>query len=97
MPAYIVATVQIKDFEKFGQYGKATSGIAQKYGGETLILGKIDEILEGDVDSEERVVVSKFPSADDARSYVNSSEYQAGKKLRIGAGSVQMRLIDVPA
>lgn len=97
MPAYIVATVQIQDFEKFGQYVKATSGLAQQYGGETMIVGKIEEVFEGDVDSEERVIVSRFPSADAARSYVNSNEYQAGKKLRIGASSVQSRLIDAPA
>lgn len=55
--------------------------------------GKITEVLEGDIEPDERVIVSRFPDSDAARGYIQSAEYLAGAKLREGAGTVQMRLI----
>jgi uncharacterized protein (DUF1330 family) len=97
MAAYIVATVRIADAEKFGAYVKAIAGLSESHGGEYLVRGKVFEVLEGDVDPEERVVVSRFPTADAARAYAKSPEYLAGAKLREGAGTVQSRLIVDPA
>lgn len=96
MPAYLVATVRITDPDKFGQYTKAIAGLSEQHGGEYVVRGPITEVLEGDIDPGERVIVSRFPDADAARAYVQSPEYRAGAKLREGAGTVQMRLIVAP-
>ncbi len=93
MAAYIVATVTITDPVKFGAYVKAIAGLSEKHGGEYIVRGKVFEVLEGDVDPEERVVVSRFPSADAARGYAKSAEYLAGAALREGAGTVESRLL----
>lgn len=98
MAAYIVATVRVAEPEKFGLYLAAIAGLAEKFGGEYLVRGKVSEVLEGEDDLlEERVVVCRFPDADAARSYINSSEYQGGKAQRAGAGTVDNRLIVDPA
>lgn len=97
MAAYIVATVRVTDAEKFGAYVQAIAGLSEKHGGEYLVRGKVTEVLEGNVDPEERVVVSRFPDAAAARAYATSPEYQAGKALRAGAGEVETRLIVDPA
>lgn len=97
MAAYIVATVRVADPVKFGAYVQAIAGVSEAHGGEYLVRGKVAEVLEGDVDPDERVVVSRFPTADAARAYVASPEYQAGKKLREGAGVVETRLLIDPA
>lgn len=96
MPAYIVATVNVTDPVKFGDYVKAIAGLSEKHGGEYIVRGKVTQVLEGDVSPEERVVVSRFPSEEAAIAYAKSPEYQAGKALRVGAGTVETRLIVVP-
>ena len=93
MAAYLVATVRISDPAKFADYGKAIAGLSEKFGGEYLVRGKIAEVLEGDIDPDERVVVSRFPDAEAARAYANSPEYRAGAALREGAAVVEMRLL----
>jgi len=93
MPAYIVATVRITDAEKFGQYTKAIAGLSEKHGGEYVVRGPVTEVLEGDLDPNERVIVSRFPDAASAKAYAQSPEYREGAKLREGAGTVEMRLI----
>lgn len=95
MPAYLVATVTITDAEKFSGYSKAIAGLSEKFGGEYIVRGAITEVLEGDIAPDQRVIVSKFPDAQAARDYIHSPQYQAGAALRAGAGTVEMRLIDV--
>jgi len=97
MAAYIVATVTIRDPAKFGEYVKAIAGLSESFGGEYLVRGKVAEVLEGNIDPEERVVVSRFPDAESAIAYAKSPQYQAGKALREGAGTVLTRLIVDPA
>ena len=93
MPAYIVATVTITDPERFGAYARAIAGLSEKYGGEPLVRGAVSEVLEGDAANGERVVVTRFATADAARAYIRSPEYQAAAVHRQGAARVIMRLI----
>ena len=97
MAAYIVATVTITDPVKFGAYVKAIAGLSERHGGEYIVRGKFSEVLECVVNPYERVVVSRFPTADAARGYARSAEYLAGATLRAGAGTVESRLIVDPA
>lgn len=96
MAAYIVATVNVTDPVKFGAYVQAIAGLSEKHGGEYVVRGKVFEVLEGAVDPDERVVVSRFPTAEAARGYVRSAEYVAGAALREGAGTVESRLLVDP-
>lgn len=93
MPAYIVATVQITDPEKFAVYGAAIKGMSARFGGEPVVAGPVAEILEGDGVVGERVVVTRFPDADSARAYIASPDYVAAAANRVGAAIVTMRLI----
>jgi uncharacterized protein (DUF1330 family) len=93
MAAYLIATVRISNPERFVEYAKAIAGLSERFGGEYIVRGKVSEVLEGDSDPDERVVISRFPDADAARAYLHSSEYQAGAALREGAAVVEMRLL----
>lgn len=96
MAAYIVATVTIEDPVKFGEYVKAIAGLSEAHGGEYVVRGKIAEVLEGDINPDERVIIARFPTAEAARGYAKSPEYLAGAKLREGAGKVVTRLLIDP-
>lgn len=93
MPAYIVATVRITDPERFALYAKGIAGLSERFGGESVVKGAVSEILEGDGVVGERVVVSRYPTAEDARAYLASPEYQAACVHRDGAADVVMRLL----
>lgn len=96
MAAYIVSTITITDPVRFGEYVKAIAGLSERHGGEYIVRGKVSEVLEGDVNPDERVVVSRFPSAEAARGYTGSAEYRTGAALRAGAGTVETRLLVDP-
>lgn len=93
MAAYIVATVTIRDAEKFSAYGRRIAGLSERFGGEPVVRGQVAEVLEGDGAAGERVVVSRFPDAEAARRYIGSPEYRAAKHEREGAADVVMRLL----
>jgi uncharacterized protein (DUF1330 family) len=93
MPAYIVATVTIADPEKFAAYGAAIKGLAEEFGGQAVVKGAVAQVLEGDVDPNERVVVTQFPDAESAKAYVASDRYRAGVALRGGAADAKIRLL----
>lgn len=93
MPAFIVATVSISDVDAFKAYSQTIAGLSEKYGGESILKGSVSEVLEGKVPEGQRVVVSKFPTADAARAYINDPVYIEGKAKREGAAMVEMRLI----
>ena len=93
MAAYLVATVRISDPVQFAGYAKAIAGLSERFGGVYVVRGKVSEVLEGDGDPDERVVVSRFPDAEAARAYLSSPDYQAAAALRKGAAIVEMRLL----
>jgi uncharacterized protein (DUF1330 family) len=93
MAAYIVATVTVRDPDRFAAYGKAIAGLSEQFGGEYVVRGQVAEVLEGRAEPGERVVVSRFPDAESARAYIASAQYQAAKAARAGAADVVMRLL----
>lgn len=93
MAAYIVATVRISDPDKFALYGKAIAGLSERFGGVPVVKGPVAEVLEGGSPVGERVVVTRFETADAARAYIGSPDYQAATVHREGAAEVEMRLL----
>src|SRR3546814_16954834 len=67
MAAYIVATVRISDPEKFALYGKAIAGLSERFGGVPVVKGPVAEVLEGGSPVGERVVVTRFETAEAAQ------------------------------
>lgn len=93
MAAYLVATVRISDPARYAGYTSGIVGLAEKHGGEPVVRGLVDEILEGDGLVGERVVVTRFPDADAVRAYLGDPQYKAAKAHRIGAAELVIRLL----
>lgn len=94
MAAYIVATVRITDPERFALYGRGIAGLSERFGGETVVRGAVAEVLEGESEAGERVVVTRYPDAASARAYLASAEYRAACVHREGAAEAVMRLVE---
>ena len=93
MSAFIVGTVRISDPVRFADYASGIKGLAAQFGGEPVVAGSVAEVFEGESPVGERVVVTRFPSANQARAYIASAKYLEAKSLRSGAAEVELRLI----
>ena len=93
MPAYIIARVQVTDWERYREYTKATPGVIEKYGGRFIVRGGETITLEGPQETG-RVVIIEFPSLDKTKAFYHSEEYSRAKKLREGAATGQFLAIE---
>jgi uncharacterized protein (DUF1330 family) len=93
MSAYVVARIDVTDWNKYQKYVKATPGIIARYGGRFIARGGETMTLEGPEENR-RVVLLEFPSMEEARTWYRSAEYQAARKLRNGAARASIIAID---
>ncbi|HUZ75525.1 MAG TPA: DUF1330 domain-containing protein [Stellaceae bacterium] len=91
MPAYVVSVVNVKDPEQYQEYAKLAPAAVAKFGGRFLARGGIDAVLEGGLGAN-RLVVTEFPSAEQAKAFYHSPEYQAARQHRVDAADFTMML-----
>ena len=93
MSAYIIAEVIITDLEKMLKYREWSSKAMHEFGAEVLVRGGEIEVLEGTWNPK-RLVVLRFASRAVAHAYYESETYTHARKLREGAGVIQMVVVD---
>src|SRR3954471_24797591 len=91
--AYILANVEVTNPEQYEEYKKLSTIAMKAHGAEVCLRGGKADVLEGDW-SPKRVVLLKFPSADQARKFYDSTEYAAAKRARAGAAVTRMVLVE---
>jgi uncharacterized protein (DUF1330 family) len=84
MPAYVIARVEVTDWDKYKEYLKAGPGTLAQYGGRFIVRNGEKATLEGPEENR-RLIILEFPSLAKAKEWYNSKEYQNAKKLRAGA------------
>ena len=93
MAAYLLAKVEVTDWDRYKEYTKKTPGAVAKYGGRFIVRAGKMVTLEGPEETR-RVVLIEFPSFEKAKEFYYSKEYQEVKKLREGAAKGQFLAID---
>jgi len=93
MAAYLLARVEVTDWDRYKEYTKVTPGAIEKYGGKFIVRAGEMVTLEGPEETR-RVVLIEFPSFEKAKEFYYSQEYQEAKKLREGAATGQFLAID---
>lgn len=81
MPAYVIATVNVKDPVRYADYRKMVLPTITAYGGRFLARGGKSDTLEGEWQPN-RLVIVEFPSVERAKAWWNSPEYAPAKALR---------------
>ena len=81
MPAYVINDMEVTDPQLFEEYKKLSPPTVAQYGGRFLARGGRTETLEGEW-SPKRLVILEFPSMEQARAWVESSEYAPARALR---------------
>lgn len=93
MSAYIVAHVDVQDWDKYREYMRHTPRVIANFGGRFIARGADPVTLEGE-DDHLRLVLIEFPSIEQATAFYRSDEYQTVKKKREGGGSARFVAID---
>jgi uncharacterized protein (DUF1330 family) len=90
---YVLVQVDVTNPQQYSEYTKLSPGIIAKYGGRYLARAGRTATLEGTA-ARSRVALLEFASFDAARTFYNSPEYTAARKLRDGAGVAQLVLVE---
>jgi uncharacterized protein (DUF1330 family) len=93
VPIFVITTAKIKDPAKFAEYTERVRGMNAKFGGELIVRGYVDEVLEGESEAGELVGVARFEDIADVHAMISSPENQAAKRLREGVADVTMRVV----
>lgn len=93
MAAYLVVSITVTKPEMFEEYRKLAGPAVAQYGGKFLVRGGSRTVLEGSFDGN-RLVVVEFPTTEHARTFYDSSEYQAAREKRIGGADFNMVLVE---
>jgi uncharacterized protein (DUF1330 family) len=81
MPAYAIFDIVVTDPERYEDYKKLAPPAIAAYGGKYLVRGGQLDVLEGDWNPS-RIVVLEFPTAEQAKAWIDSPEYSAARALR---------------
>ena len=93
MAAYLVVEIEVKDPAEFENYKQMGGAAILLYGGKYLVRGGAMTTLEGDW-YPERFVIVEFESAEKARQWWNSQEYEEAKNLRQRVANTRMILVE---
>jgi len=89
---YVIAHAEVTNPEKWAAYVAKSKVALDKFGGQPIVRGGKCEIMEGRGTA--RNVVLEFPSYEAALGYAHSPEYAEAKKERIGAGTIDIVVVE---
>ena len=89
---FVIARAVVTNATQWAVYAAAASEAMKKYGGTPIARGGRCEIAEGE--GRARNVIIEFASFDAARAYAHSTEYAAARKLREGAGHIDIVIVE---
>jgi uncharacterized protein (DUF1330 family) len=93
MAAYFIVDNEVTDPAGFEEYRQQVAGTLAQYGGKILVRGGQHQTLEGDW-KPRRLVVTEFPSVEQARRWYDSEEYRPLKALRLRTARGSLVLVE---
>lgn len=89
---YLIAHATVTDAAKWGEYVAKSKIALDKFGGKPIARGGRSEVMEGN--GAPRTVIIEFASYADAHGYATSPEYAEARKLREGAGTINITIVE---
>ena len=81
MSAFVIVDIEVTDPVGYEEYKQLAAPAVALYGGKYLARGGKNETLEGDWRTN-RLVILEFPTAEQAKAWLNSPEYAPARALR---------------
>ena len=94
MPAYSITEVEILDEDGAARYAEIAGASIAQHGGRFLVLAAAPEVVEGEADRRERIVLLEFPSAADLRTWYDSPEYTPAREIAATALRRRLRFVE---
>ena len=79
---YAIFNINVNNPENYKEYVEKVKPTAEKYGGEYIVRGGENTVVEGSW-QHPRTVVIKFPTYEKALEWYNSEEYKPIKQIRL--------------
>lgn len=92
MPAFLVASVVVKDAEKLRHYMDQLPATMEPFGGKRVLRGRVGKVLLGS-DRHDIEAIFEFPDVASIEAFWNSDAYQALVELRDEASTADVRIL----
>lgn len=96
MPAFIIASVAVKDPAKMAQYAEGAGPTIAAHGGEMAMRGALKATLSGTAGTPVAAII-RFETREAAETWYSSPEYQALIPLRDEACAMTLNLYETPS
>jgi uncharacterized protein (DUF1330 family) len=93
MPAYVISEISIRDHEAIVEYQKLVPATLVEFQGKFVARGGQIINLEGEW-KPERVVITEFPTLEQAKAWYNSENYTKARQIRHKAASTRMIIVE---
>ncbi len=93
MSVYIIAQINIHDRAEYDKYSAGFLDVFERYTGELLVVSENPDVVEGEWPYT-RTVLLRFPSADEARRWYESPEYQAIAQHRLRGSKANVAMVE---
>lgn len=93
MTAYVIVDINVTDPARYEDYKRLAAPTVELYGGKYIARGGKTETLEGDW-SPTRLVILQFDNTEQAKNWLNSTEYSQARNLRHETAISQMVVIE---
>ncbi len=89
---YVIARAVVTNATQWAAYAAEASKVIKQFGGTPLVRGGPMTVAEGE--GRARNVVIEFESLEMAKAYAFSAEYAAARKIREGAGYIDIVCVE---
>jgi uncharacterized protein (DUF1330 family) len=89
---YVIGRAKVTNATQWAVYAAKASEVIKQYGGTPLVRGGQMSLGEGE--GRARNVVLEFPDYATAKAYLFSAEYAEARKLREGAGEIDLIAVE---
>ena len=93
MSAFVIVDIEVTDPVGYEEYKQLAAPAVALYGGKYLARGGKNETLEGEW-RPNRLVILEFPTAEQAKAWLNSPEYAPARALRHQYAKSKMVVVD---
>jgi len=93
MTAYVIVDINVTDPVRYEDYKRLAAPTVGLYGGKYIARGGKTETLEGSW-SPTRLVILQFDNIEQAKNWLNSTEYSEARNLRHQTAISQMVVIE---
>ncbi|CAN7321030.1 DUF1330 domain-containing protein [Bosea sp. LjRoot90] len=89
---YVIGRAKVTNATQWAAYAAKASEAIKQYGGTPLVRG--GQMTVGEGEGRARNVILEFPDYATAKAYLLSAEYGEARKLREGAGEIDLVAVE---